>query len=235
MRKYLWTLLLLSILYLGSAVLTKGVWAATLNFDQSTINVSAGSSFQVQVIVNSGTDKVAGADAWILYDSNILKATSGVAGSYFQSASIDVNTPGKIYVGAVEVDTATYKDAGTSGTIATITFSALKNGSSTLVFECQDSGETSKVDKYGDANVPNVIVCSQNGSSTVTVGSGSSSAPTATPAPGSSANPTSTPAPGGSSAPPPSLPKSGVIDNLINAAVPGAGLLIIGVVLKFLL
>ena len=228
MKKYLCSLLLVLILFFGSVLVSQKVFAASLKFDQSSINVSAGNTFQVQVIVDAGADQITGTDAWIIFDSSILQAQSVAAGSFFPEVSNNI-TPGKIYIAGIVSDPATSKTG--SGTVATITFSALVSGSTTLAYECQATGETSKVIK-NDFNSTNIIVCSNNGSATVSVGAGSSSSsPTATPAPASSGSSSTS----STTTTPSTLPQSGILDNLLGAALPGAGLLLVGIVLKLLL
>ena len=108
----------------------------------------------------------------------------------------------------------------TSGTVATITFQGLKDGSGTLSFDCN----TSKIIK-NDLNATNVIVCTQNGTSAVTIGAGgSSSSPTATPAPNTGVAET-----------PSELPQTGIWDNVVKFALPGMVLLILGGALRFIL
>ena len=63
------------------------------------------------------------------------------------------------------------------------------------------------------------MTCSQNGTAAITVGSGSGTAPTT--APNNSA--------------PAELPQSGIFDNVVKFAFPGAILLILGSVLRLVL
>jgi len=93
-----------------------------------------------------------------------------------------------------------------SGTVATITFKGLKNGSGAISFDCTSS----KVIK-DDINATNIMDCNANGSLTVTVGSG-----------GTPVNPTE-------------LPKSGIFDDMVKWSQWGIVLVIVGGVVRLLL
>lgn len=185
--------------------------AASLKFDTASPTVSNGGTFQIGVQVDPGSDSLNSTDIYVLYDSTLLKANSVAAGSLFPTVTNDITTAGKVYIAGMVDDPGT--SVSTSGTVATITFQGLKNGSGTLSFDCN----TSKIIK-NDINATNVIVCSQNGTAAVTVGSGSSST-----------EPTATPVAGGE------LPQSGILDSLIKFSLPGMILLLLGGALRFIL
>jgi len=147
-----------------------------------------------------------GTDVYVSYDASVLKATAVSAGSLFPYVFNDIATSGKVYIAGTVTDPAS--SISTSGTVATITFQGLKDGTTTLSFDCS----TSKIVK-DDTQATNILNCSQNGSCAVTVGSGGGT------------NPGS----GGQ------LPTSGVIDNVIKFAVPGVILLILGSALRLVL
>ena len=205
MKKVLKTLLLLLVFFLSSPLLFNPAWAGFLKFDKTTVSVAVGGTFQIVVTVDPGSDSLRGADAFITFDSTSLKATTVTAGSLFPTFFHDESTSGKVYVAGMVSDPA--NSISTSGTLATITFKGLKDGSATLAFDCN----TSKIIK-NDINASNVISCSQNGTASVTVGSG-----------------------GGSSSPPSELPQSGVFDNVVKFAVPGVVLFLLGVLAKLML
>ena len=69
-----------------------------------------------------------------------------------------------------------------------------------------------------------MIICSSNGTSAVTIGSGSS---------GGTTNPTATPAANTGVAS--ELPKSGIFDNVVKFAIPGLILFLVGGVFRLLL
>ncbi len=189
--------------------------AAFLNFDQSTVSVNTGATFQIAVIVDAGSDSISAAEGYILYDQTLLEAQSVAPDTFFPSVTNNI-TPGKVYIFSGVLDAATYRTG--SGKAATITFKALKDGTGSLTFDCQGLTGPSKIVK-NDINATNVIVCSQNGSSEVTVGNGGGG----------------TGGGGGSNGTPSTLPSTGIIENLTNIAIPGAILLLIGGLLRIVI
>jgi hypothetical protein len=211
-------------IFFGITPLVFAVEAASLKFNNSTATVSNGGTFQIQVIVDPGSDSINSADVYVTYDGSLLKATGVSAGTLFPTVTNDVATSGTVYIAGMVNDPANSVSA--SGTIATITFQALKEGSGTLSFDCNSS----KVVK-NDINATNVLTCTANGTSAITVGSGSSggSDPTATPTTGASDN-------GGTDdSTPTELPQTGIWDNVAKLAIPGAMLLLIGGALRLIL
>lgn len=211
-KQWLISTLLLFLFFFGA----KGVYAGTLKFGTTTVNTTVNNTFQVQVIVDAASDQINSIDAYITYDSSILQAQSVAAGTFFPSIAQNLTT-GKVYVAGYVDDPATSKSG--TGTVATITFNALQNGSTTLAYFCDTSvNESSKIVK-NDINATNVIVCGSNGSSTVTVGAATTT--TTTPNPTESTSPTT-------------LPQSGTLENILSISVPGVILLAIGILFKFL-
>lgn len=199
------------------------VEAAYLKFDQSTATVVNGGTYQVQVIIDAGTDQVTSTDVWVIYDPALLEAQTVAVGTFFPTVTNNISA-GKVYIAGLIVDPGTYKTG--SGTVATITFRALKNGSGTITFDCRtEVSNSSKIIK-NDVNATNIIVCSQNGTQTVTVGVG-----------GSNGVPTSTPAVLGAAptAVPTALPQSGIADHFNQLIGPGLILFLFGAVLRLVL
>lgn len=201
--------------------------AAYLKFDKTTATAANGATFQIGVMVEPGSDSLSSTDVYVTYDSTLLKATVVTAGTQFPTVTNDIATSGKVYIAGMVNDPASSISA--SGTLATITFQALKDGTGTLAFDCN----LSKIIK-NDLNATNVIVCGSNGTSAVTIGGGGS---------GGTTNPTATPTPpgssGGSTNPEPTavteLPQSGVFDNVAGMAIPGMIILIIGLGIRLVL
>lgn len=223
MKRYL-SLFLPIIVFLVVVPLLKSAWAANLKFDKTTVSTTNGGTFTISVIVDPSPDAVFSTDVYVNYDATALKANSVAAGSLFPTVTNDISTSGKVYIAGLVNDPASSITA--AGTLATITFQALKEATVTLSFDCA----TSKVIK-NDINATNVLNCSQNGTSTVTIGAG-----------GSSVNPTATPVPlsgnesdAGGEDIPQELPQSGELDNLIKFAISGIFLLILGSTLRFVL
>ena len=183
-----------------------GVQAASLKFDKSTATAVNGATFQISVTVDPGSDSLNSTDAYVTYDSTLLKATAVTAGALFPTVSNDISTSGKVYIAGMVNDPAS--SVSTAGTLATITFQGLKDGTGSLAFDCA----TSKIIK-NDINATNVITCSSNGTAAITIGGSGGSAP----------------------APPAQLPESGIFDNLIKFAVPGVILLLLGGALRLVL
>ncbi len=208
MKKIIIKIFSLAILFFIVPVVFGSANAANLKFDKTTVSTTNGGTFEIAVTVDPGSDPILSTDVYVIYDSSLLKANSVAAGTLFSTVTNDVATSGKVYVTGMVTDTAT--PVTTAGTLATITFQALKDGSGTLSFDCN----TSTIVK-NDINTSNVITCSQNNSSAVTVGSGGGTNPT--------------------SAPVSELPQSGVFDNVANIAIPGMILLIFGGIFRLLL
>jgi len=200
------------VIFLVVAPFVFSAQAASLKFDKTTATAANGATFQISVTVEPGSDALNSTDVYVTYDATLLKATLVSAGSLFPTVSNDISTSGKVYIAGMVNDPAS--SISTTGTLATITFQGLKEGSGTLSFDCN----TSKIIK-NDINASNVLVCSQNGTAAITVGSGSGTAPTT--APNNSA--------------PAELPQSGIFDNVVKFAFPGAILLILGSVLRLVL
>lgn len=195
--------------------------AASLKFDKATVSTATNQTFTVDVIVDAGTDQVTSADVWVIYDPTALEASSVANGTFFPAVTNNI-TSGKVSITGLIVDPGTYKTG--SGTIATITFKALKDGTSTLTFDCRtDVSNSSKVIK-NDVNATNIITCSSNGTSTVTAG------------PGGAVNPTSAPyTPQANPTAPASLPRTGIMENMTRIAAPGLLLLLAGLALRLIL
>jgi len=200
------------VIFLVVAPFVFSAQAASLKFDKTTATAANGATFQISVTVEPGSDALNSTDVYVTYDATLLKATLVSAGSLFPTVSNDISTSGKVYIAGMVNDPAS--SISTTGTLATITFQGLKEGSGTLSFDCN----TSKIIK-NDINASNVMTCSQNGTAAITVGSGSGTAPTT--APNNSA--------------PAELPQSGIFDNVVKFAFPGAILLILGSVLRLVL
>lgn len=213
MKRLIYLVFITLFFFLFIPVVIQGVSAASLKFDQTTVTTTAGQTFNLQVNVDAGADEINSVDAYVKFDSAVLKAASISAGTYFPTVSNNI-TDGQVYIAGLVEDPASSKQG--TGTVATIVFQALANGTTTITYDCTNS----KVVK-NDINATNVIDCTANGTSVVTVGTGS----TATPTP--SAN-SLTPVPS-------ELPKSGIIDNVIKFAVPGMILLFIGMAARLML
>ena len=209
MKTILKNVLFVTILFLVVPVLGNEIFAASLNFGSSTVSGTNGGNFQIAVTVDPGSDSLNSTDAYVTYDSSLLKPIAVAAGTMFPTVTNDITTtPGKVYIAGMVNDPAS--SISTGGTLATITFQGLKNGTGTLAFDCASS----KIIK-NDINATNVITCSSNGTSAVTIGSGSAAAA-----------PTSAPS---------SLPRTGTLDNVVKFGVPGIIILLLGSISRLFL
>lgn len=198
------------------------VQAASVKFDKATVTVNANETFTLDAIVDAGSDQITSTDMWILYDSTALEAQNASPGAFFPAVTNNI-TAGKVYVAGLITDPGTYKTG--SGTVAKITFKALKNGTATITYDCRaDVSNSSKVIKNA-VDPTNVINCAQNGTSIITIGTGGV-------VPTSAAIPTSIYSSG---AVPTALPQSGFMDELPRLSMIGAILIVAGVLLRVLL
>lgn len=219
MKKKVVNILWLVIMMVVFPVVFGSVSAASLKFDKTTISVTNGNTFDVALTIDPGSDALSSTDAYVAYDASLLTVNTVTAGALFPTVSHDESTSGKIYVAGMVDDPTT--SISTAGTLATITFQAKSNGSTSLSFDCA----TSKIIK-NDINASDVMVCSQNNSSSVTIsGGGGGSSPMATLAPdnNNSSNATT------------ELPQSGVFDNVLKITIPGMLLLLIGGIFRLTL
>lgn len=209
------------IIFFVFAPITYSVFGATLKFDPETVATSSGKTFTVKVNITAGVDKIKSADAWIIYDPKILEPQTVEDGTFFNQVFSELSTSGKASVTGLQDDPT--KPVTGTGTIATITFKALTNGTDSLTFDCTDgSTEGSMILKADDDAETNIIECSKNRTSAITVGSGADITPTI------AIEPTDVQTPS-------TLPKSGAFENVIKFAVPGMILLLIGGAARLLL
>jgi len=217
--------------------------AATLTFDPATKDANVNDSIDINTIVNAGAENILSVDGYIKYDETMLEFQKFTDGDFFPIVTTEEISDGNLYIGAYVDDPATTKTG--TGTYATITFKALKEGTTTVEYFCDDTvNESSEVIK-DDIDATNIINCSANGTSVITIASsGTSVDPTSTPTPTSTPvedEDTSTGGTGGSETVADStdevteLPQSGILDNILRVSIPGAALLLIGIALKLLL
>lgn len=169
MKKFLISPILIFLVFLLSASVFGQAKAAFLKFDTANVSVNTGGSFSIDVIVDAGPDEITSTVANIVYDAGLLEAQSVTPGSFFPTVSNSI-TSGKVSISGLVSGPGTYLTG--SGTLATITFKGLKNGTASLSFYCQPILYNSSKIIKNDLNATNVIDCSQNGSATIKVGSG---------------------------------------------------------------
>lgn len=221
--------------------------SATMTFDPEKKNANINDLIDIDAIVNAGTEEINSVDAYIKYDSTMLEFEKFTDGDYFPLVTTEKISDGKLYIGAY-VESPGSSKTGT-GTYASITFKALKEGTTTITYECDNSENYTSEIIGADIDSTNIINCSGNGTSIITIASG-----------GTTTNPTSTPLPTSTSTQTPvdnddssaggtggtetvtdttdevtELPQSGILENILSVSIPGAALLLIGIALKLLL
>lgn len=216
MKRNVFLLVLFLLIFLSAPFVLGFTQAATLKFDKTAVTVTVGGTVDVAIIVDAGSDQISSTDAYVTYDATLLEPQTVAAGTFFPTVTNNI-TSGKVYVVGLVDDPAVSKTG--TGTLATITFKGLANGTGTLTFDCQATGtNTSKIVK-NDLNATNIISCTDNGTAAVSVGSGAGSSSTI------SAN----------LATPSALPRTGIFDNVRNLVIPGTILLMMGGLLRFVL
>lgn len=212
-------LLFITFLFFTVPICFGSVNAASLKFDKTTGTVAVGETVNVAVQVEAGTELIRGVDIYVLYDQTVLEATAVTDGGAFPTL-FKTLIPGKTYIAAGVDDPATTKTGSLS--TATITFKGLKNGTASVTFLCStSSSNTSKIIK-SDVDATNIITCADNGSLSLTVGTGVDTSGN------ESNNPTSAPIPT-------QLPRTGFFDEMIKWSIPGTVLLLIGGAMRLLL
>lgn len=243
MRKYLHFLLFLTVVFLALPVLSNSVRAASLEFDKTTHSVKNNETFTLQVIVNPGSDQITSTDIYVLYDKAILTAQKVDAGTYFPTVLDDIQ-PGKVYIAGLVEDPTSFKTG--VGTVATITFKSTAEGTANVTFDCRAASDSSKIIK-NDINATNIITCSSNKSTLVSVGTltnlpNTSGTTTGTPTPTPTTSITSTPTPtftpiptriATNSATLSAVPVSGNADTAMALFIPGVLFMLFAGVFKF--
>jgi hypothetical protein len=222
MRTLRFTPIYLTLFLFAYLFITSPVEAALLRFDKGTVSVAAGATFTLDAVVDAGSDQITSTDMWILYDSTLLEAQSASAAAFFPAVTNNISA-GKVYIAGMVTDPGSYKTG--SGSVATITFKGIKNGTATVSYDCRtDASNSSKVVKNA-VDPTNVIVCASNGTSIITIGTGGSLTPT-TVVPTSVYRPQPQPT---------SLPQTGIMDMLPKVFIAGSLFVVVGVALRALL
>lgn len=222
--KYISPFVHLSLAILLFLFLAPSAHAGSLRFDKGAVTVNVGDTFTVGAMVDAGGDQITSTDMWIVYDPALLEAQAASPSSFFPAVTNNI-TSGKVYVAGLITDPGAYKTG--SGVVANITFKALKNGTATISYDCRtDVSNSSKIIK-NSVDTTNVIVCSSNGTSIVTIGTGGgvTGVPTQAPAVTYAQNQTY----------PTALPQSGFMDDMPKLLTMGGILVMVGIALRVLL
>ena len=196
--------------------------AAFLNFDKNTVSVGVGDAIDIQVMIDAGSEQISSTDAYVVYDPGLIEAQTIAPGTFFPTVVNNI-TSGRLYIAGLVDDAANSKTG--SGSVATITFKALTQGTGTLTYDCQPGVYNSSKIILNDLNATNIIDCGQNGTSAITIAAAGSG--TGTPYTGGSNY--------GSTSSTSALPKTGVINNISKVAFPGMILLFLGGALRLIL
>ena len=231
-------ILIIAILFLTVSV--KGVMAGPhLLVDPSVASYTNGTTFDVKVKVDSGTQIIGGADVVGTYDSNMLtlvsvtKSPSLVFGS--GECIISNSDVGKFtaycYAGS------NVEDKAVNGELVVLKFTAKASGTATVKFTCVNLGDDDCNIAKSTPPISDLIVCSENVNGSYAITGGATAPPTTVTSTTITTTPTSTPTPTviqPTQTPSTQLPQSGAVEVTIGLVVFGAISLISALFLKFL-
>lgn len=219
-------------LLLVSFLSASPAWAAesTLSLSPTTGSYSVGDTFDLQVILNTGSDQTTAVDVILNYDPTLVQVqtiTEGALLSTYLGESID-NTQGRAAISAVASDPSEVFQG--QGTFATFTFQAQASGTAAITFDFTPAA-------VNDCNVAyagsDMLVAVTNGNYQIEILGAGGSLPTTTPtATPTTATNTSTPTATPTTTT--SLPVSGSLPPTLLAGFLGTISLIIGGILLFL-
>ncbi len=225
--------------------LAQSAHAASLDFDPTSVTANVDGTFSVKVTIDTGSDKSPSSTVIVSYDSEIIEPVSAANGTFFADSTDDEDTSGRVSFFGFNNDPEAAKSG--KGTVATITFKGVKEGTSKLEFICDssNSSDTSTIEK-DDIDATNIISCGQNGTASVTIGAASDTTdtdgdgiPDTTDTDANGDGVTDSTASGALADPDTStvsaLPRTGTLDNIAKFALPGIFFIGIGVALKLFL
>lgn len=152
-------ILLLSLFFLFLTVGPVQAVPASVSFEPSTSNVKVNEIVELNINMYTGNEAVASSDIKINYDETLLEPIINQTknGSIFQHVDAKIISPGTLYLYGIQEDKELMQPA--QGTIATISFKALKEGNSQLSFECDPLQNTSSQIIKNNADFENIINC----------------------------------------------------------------------------
>ena len=108
------------------------IQGSTIGFSPTTISTIPGSSFDIQLIIDTKTETISAVDLFLTYDINILRANSISIGSFFPK----VLNPGDVKDQAINIVLGCDPNMPKNGTgiLATVNFTALSVGSAILTY-----------------------------------------------------------------------------------------------------
>lgn len=158
--------------------------AATLSLSPTSGSYAAGATFEVKVMIDTGSARSSGVDVTVKFDPSVLQVvdsgsgTEGTqisAGSLYSQVTVNSadNSTGRITFGGATSGTSTGYSG--SGTLATITFQAQKEASATAVSFDYQSGSTTDSNVTDKTTAEDILTGVTDASYTITAASGSSS------------------------------------------------------------
>jgi len=250
-------LIIFSFLYAVSSLVSKAN-AQVFKFElsQPTQNIAVGSSFDVNLLIDTAGQEAINGDALIIYDPAKLVINSAASNNFFTyfSANPLGGTNNKYLVSSWEESIAHAKSSSTAIPFATLNLIAQSAGTTTLTFECTPGTEAdSNINRASDST--DMINC--NGLTPLTLSIGTSgpttppglptstppfgitptvtSIPSPTPLPTvtPTIRPTSTPIPPPPTNPPQAtqLPRAGSVDLTLAVLGLGTVLTIVGILI----
>jgi len=125
-----------------NSVYSGGAVQAEVAFETLSVNPIEGSTFTIKINASNVTD-LTGYGFDILYDATMIGYSSSSEGAFLSqngtiatsfNEGLENDNPGKIVIGGTRLNVPLTGEDG-SGTLCTLTFTALKTGSTTLVFD----------------------------------------------------------------------------------------------------
>jgi hypothetical protein len=184
------------------AMPARAMATAYFTLNPTSGSYTTGSTFDVVMGVNSGTEKVIGLDIKATFDASKLEVESIVKGSvpddgyqftYTNSSPIIDNSAGTFEVTLPSANSSVYTGVVANHELLKITFKAKATGTAALNYVCT-AGSVAETNIINDSG-NDVVACgsNQSGSYTITATSSSSvtSTPTLTPTPTSTSSTTS--------------------------------------------
>jgi hypothetical protein len=163
MKKFLPALSIFFLLSLAFLIQPSLAFAgASLSFSPASKSVMVGDSFEVDVVLDTGSVETDGVDILISYDEMKLEAKNATLGNlYDNKINEDVSQPGKIVLQAVS-------DVGSGfvgkGNLAKLSFKAIAGGPAQVSFEMMGESTT---DCNVSANGEDILASVSNGTYTI--------------------------------------------------------------------
>lgn len=152
-------ILFLALFFLFMTVRPVQATPASVSFDPSTSQVKINDIVGININMYTNNESVASADIKIHYDRNLLEPIVDQTknGSIFQKVDAKIISPGILYVYGIQENKELMQPA--QGTVATINFKAIKEGTAQLTFNCDPVQNTTSQIIKNNAEFENIINC----------------------------------------------------------------------------